>query len=778
VSQEELRVVVLGPDARDIIATGVPDLPAGIRYAAIESISELGAALAGEAVDAVVVSRLLADDPESGIVDAVRTIAPGTPIVALTAQGHAVERRGASHTRPDFAMTDTPVVMLRSDEPTFGERLETSVRQGVHFHRTADTQRKLLVNISDTITLLDAEARIIHTTGQMMELLGRPASFWGERSVFELCHPDDRDEAAAAFAELLSSPGVEISAEFRAPHADGGWEHLEFVGVNLLNDPTIGAIVVTTRNVTDRARARQELAQERDLATARSEAKSEFVAGVVHELRSPLHVVMGLAELLRDAGLDDEPAAFVRRIHAEAGRLRRVLDDILDIAQIEARRMNLHISTFSVADLVEDVARSHQVIADQKGVAVTGTTDLGADDLRSGDPGRLHQILANLVGNAVKFTDIGTVDIEVFATDGASDEVTIQVSDTGIGIPAEHVHTLFEPFSSASTATSHLYGGSGLGLSISRQLVELMGGATIDVSTMVGHGSRFSFSVPLPVSVVAPATPETTARPRDGADFALLVVEDNTINQQLITLQLDAIGHSATVVGSGEEALQVVFTADFDAVLMDRELPGIDGLETTRRIRRRELGSDRRIPVIAITASAMSADRALCLAAGMDDFLSKPVSLPALDACLARWLDPASTPDPERPSADPGAPDLAGHVLDEAKLDRLVRELGGPQPVVTALETFLRELPGRTTALHEAIAASDELHIRRRAHNLRSPSATLGVQALAAVCEAIEGAVDPAVVAATANLDGAIAAATAAVQDYLDGVAPGVIPRA
>ncbi len=770
--QSEARVLIIGREA-DVLIRDLQTSTIGstLHWAAASGIGDAEATWALNDFDVVVIGDDLFDSSSAGVVGQVREAAPESAIVVLTK--HDPDSDDA--VRVDLGGTGAhklapPPAVFRLRDLPLGERLADGIAQTLRVHRAATAQRKLLVHISDTVTLIDSEARMMNTTGQMMEVLGRTRNYWKGRSAFDLCHPDEREAAAMTFADVLASPNTEISAEFRAQHEDGHWENLEFTAVNLLDDPSVGAIVLTTRNVTDRVLAKMELAIERDQAMARSAAKSEFVAGVVHEFRSPLHIVLGLTELLQSAGLEEESDALVGRIRSEARRLQRVLDDILDISQIEARRMFLRPMPFSVGDIVTDVITTYRLIAADKGVTITNTIDLGSDTERVGDPDRFRQVLLNLVGNAVKFTESGRVEVAVFDHEDQHETVAIEVSDTGIGIPPDLVATVFDPFSAASATTSHIYGGSGLGLSISQQLVQLMGGADLTVSSMVGHGSKFSFAVPLPISIGEESQPSARFTDRDGpTGFRVLVVEDNLVNQQLVRLQLDAIGHVVTIVGSAEEALETVFSSDYDAVLMDCELPGMDGVEATRRIRRRELGSDRRIPIIAVTASAMADHKARCLAAGMDDFVAKPVGLAELARVLERWVVPEQAVAQQWIDEGEDTGPASVPVLDQAHLIELAQDVGGIDALRKTIETYLRELPGRLNAVRQAADDADEPTLRRRAHQLRSPSVMLGAMAIADLCRLIEEgpdpieAADPAILATSAGLTGS------AMREFLSG---------
>jgi CheY-like chemotaxis protein/HPt (histidine-containing phosphotransfer) domain-containing protein len=361
------------------------------------------------------------------------------------------------------------------------------------------------------------------------------------------------------------------------------------------------------------------------------------------------------------------------------------------------------------------------------------------------DGHRVRQVLGNLVGNAVKFSPGGRVRLTVgraFGPDGS--RLQFSVSDTGIGIPSDQLERIFDPFSQAHRGTVGHYGGTGLGLSIARRLVELMGGG-LRVVSRIGRGSTFWFDLPLleagsvagaealtagsdspaptpnPVGPTAPAPKATPSRPA-----RVLVVEDNQVNQLLVRRQLERLGCHVQVLPSGEEALAAFPSMDVDLVLMDWQMPGLDGLETARRWRALEAATGRpRVPVVAVTASALPGDRERCLAAGMNDFVAKPVGMEVLARILGTWAGPA---------------EAGAAALDRSVLDRLAAELDDPELVRTTVRTYLRELDARVGDLEAALGGGDRTTVQAVAHTLASTSAALGASTLAEVCRRAEQA--------------------------------------
>jgi signal transduction histidine kinase/CheY-like chemotaxis protein len=381
----------------------------------------------------------------------------------------------------------------------------------------------------------------------------------------------------------------------------------------------------------------QQLNEARVTAERANEAKSRFLATMSHEIRTPMNGVVGMADYLIATPLSDDQARCVRTIQGASTALRRILDDILDLSRLESNRLELAPTVFDPRLVVEDTVGLFEAEANRRGLVLTTRLSPDLPPLVTADRVRLGQILANLVSNAIKFTQRGGVTVELDWLDAA---LRLRVTDTGIGIPEAARAKLFSRFTQVDASTTRTYGGSGLGLAICRELLDLMGGH-ITLEAPEDGGSRFTVFLPVALAETPepPPLPATPTAERNGpAGLAVLVVDDNDINREVATRLLCKIGCAAESVAHGEAALDLLRERTFDVVFMDVQMPGMDGYETTRRIRAAETDARQtRTPIIALTADAVEGVEENCRTAGMDSFLTKPVTRRSLAASLTAY---------------------------------------------------------------------------------------------------------------------------------------------
>jgi PAS domain S-box-containing protein len=744
----------------------------------------------------------------------------------------------------------------------------------------------VLMAAGDAYVSVDGSGRVTAWNAQAVAVFGHPAEQVLGRNLADLPVPEHRRAAHREGLVRLLQEGaarrVDGRAEVDAVHADGRLFPAE---ITLWVSGTAEALSCNAfiRDVTSTKAQEKELAVAHDAALAASRLKSEFVANMSHEIRTPMNGVLGMTSLLQETDLDPIQRDYVETVGSCAESLLTVIDDILDFSKIEAGKLELEAVDVELRPLVEDVVGLLSTSAGRRGVEVVAWIDPAVPVFVHGDPHRLRQVLHNLVGNAVKYTDRGEVVVRVEPSQQAAGHLRISVRDTGIGITPEQQVRLFRAFSQADASTTRKYGGTGLGLTISRQLVELMGGA-LDVHSAIGVGSTFFFDLPLPavtapvqdrprrpcmdgvrVLVVddnstnrkvlreylsawgmdatevagaasalrelraaaaagrafdiavldmhmpgtdglqlartiaedpalsglplamltstnqrgeraaareagvgayltkpvreaqlydrlsdllddGPARPVAVVSSTDAALAAgrVLVAEDNLVNQRVVEALLGQLGYEVDIAPDGRRAVELALSGRYDAVLMDCQMPEMDGYDATRAIRAAG-GAAGATPIIALTASALASDEQRCRDAGMDDFLTKPLRREALGQVLLRWT--SRQPPVEVPAQREQGPDGA---LDAELLQEML-VLGAAFSSV--LQTYLDSTPPRLDELAAAVAEGDAVAVGRVAHLLSGSSGCVGARYVAAACTELElriksgGAASPADVA-------------------------------
>ena len=509
--------------------------------------------------------------------------------------------------------------------------------------------RTLVDNLPDFIYAKDAECRFLLANASVARHMGTTPEHLLGKTDFDFFPPD----LARAYSEdelrVMRSGEALINREEAGLDASGNAMTLLTTKVPLRDaHGHVVGILGIGRDITARVKVEAEIRAAREAAEAANRAKSDFLANMSHEIRTPMNGVLGMTDLLLESRLDPEQRDCAQTIRESGKALLTVINDILDFSKVEAGKLELESIDMDVRSGVDEVARLLAIQANAKRLELEVSCDPELPERVRGDPNRLRQILLNLGGNAVKFTSRGSVGISVgvVEADARNVRVRFEVRDSGIGIPRDRLESLFRPFTQVDASMTRRFGGTGLGLSIVRRLVELMNG-TCGVDSEPGVGSRFWFTVRFEraesgsdlntVAAVEKTEASTVTRPR-----RLLMAEDNVVNQRVAARMLEKLGYVVDVVSDGHEAIAAWARGGYDAILMDCQMPGMDGYAATREIRRQENGAAH-IPIIALTAHAIKGADEECFAAGMDHYITKPIDRDELRECLENCGDRSGT---------------------------------------------------------------------------------------------------------------------------------------
>jgi signal transduction histidine kinase/FixJ family two-component response regulator len=623
----------------------------------------------------------------------------------------------------------------------------------VDVQRTREVLQTVLDSMSEGIVLFDKDLRLKFINHELVAVqrypteVARPGAsaydmlrFQAERGDFGPV--EDVDRLVREHAARIQTPG---GTRYERRTASGRFVEFSFKPLDG------GGLLALSRDISELKKREGALEAARDVAErarteaeAANQAKSTFLATMSHEIRTPMNGVLGMVEVLERQGLNEAQQRTVSTIRESGKALLHIIDDILDFSKIEAGRLELEAIPFSLSGLVTATLESFRPQVVAKGLTLEAEIDAGSQDALVGDPTRVRQILSNLLSNAIKFTQRGGVRVRVgtVALGEGKTRVTLAVADTGVGLGAEQLAKLFEPFVQADNSITREFGGTGLGLSIVRRLAQIMGG-DVEGESAPGAGSIFTVTLALRAapafsplkSLLQPVagTPANVAA-RSG-EARVLVVDDHPVNREVLTLQLKLLGIAADSAASGADALTAWARTRYAAVLVDIHMPRMDGHELTRRLRGAEAARNgTRTPIIAVTADAMKGEEERCLATGMDAYLVKPVSIERLRATLERWLPIES----ENNIPGPGDQTKSATAIDR---DVLAGWLAGDRNAIDELlNKFHQTAIQAEREIDDASRSGNLATLAAAAHKLRGAALAVGATGVAAAAAALEQA--------------------------------------
>jgi signal transduction histidine kinase/DNA-binding NarL/FixJ family response regulator len=619
----------------------------------------------------------------------------------------------------------------------------------------ADTQTRMDVILRGLplgITLFDADGVVVYSNNSVR---AQDAGMTGGIRRQGVKLRDIIARQIAAGDHHYDDAGVPLTLEQRVARvldADGSRSErelpcgntFEFTFRRVSGGHTLGV----SRNITDLKQRERELERARDAAEAANQAKSTFLATMSHEIRTPMNGVMGTAELLDRELVDDRQKRLIRTMRTSAAALLRIIDDVLDFSKIEAGHMALEQTPFSLQSLVESSIDTLSVQVARKRLRIATAIDANTPDLLCGDAVRIRQILLNLIGNAVKFTETGliTVSVRALAVTERTVRLAISVRDTGIGMTAEQARRVFQPFSQADNSTTRRYGGTGLGLSIVRRLAELMKGEA-SVESRPGEGSTFTVTMDLGIATeqASEGSPPTGKLTGDVVG-RVLAVDDYPVNLEVLVAQLDILGVPVDTAASGLEALTLWRTNPYRLILTDIHMPDMDGLELARQIRSEETraGGGPHIPIVALTANAVKGEADHCFAAGMNGYLTKPLTLDRLRTEIEWWL---AGPRPEVESMQSGEAPRLNIAIDHGVL----RNLFGDNKDLTD-RVLARFAEAGARLMSEIVEATDDTtRCAEVAHKLKGAAGAAGAIRLGDLAAVVERSPGSAAIAQLAD---------------------------
>ncbi len=674
------------------------------------------------------------------------------PIVIVTSQGdekvavEVMKAGGSDYITKNLINSEAVANVVRRAiriHLAEAERLATAQALADSEARLAEAQR--IANIGSWE--MDATTLEEFWTEQVFMILGEPVkgnSKMGRRTLKHHILQEDIGLCIAAYQEILDGHTAR-KVDVRILNKAGKILQVEIQGKPVFGpDQKVAKIIGTIQDITARKAIEQALRESRDLAERNAKTKEEFLANMSHEIRTPMNAILGFAKLLQETQLDAQQHEYLQAIDTSGEALLAIISDILDLSKIEAGMMRTEAHPFSIPEILQTIKNMFRAKALEKHLEFNTLRGPGVPDTVIGDAVKLKQVLLNLVANAFKFTEDGEVNVEckLVAEDDTTVTLLFEVADTGIGIAGDQQEAIFASFTQATSDTTRKYGGTGLGLTICRRIVELQGGR-IGLDSELGEGSTFFFELRFDKSDLGSSTAAAPQVATCAAEklptLKVLLAEDNKLNQRLATIVLERLGFTFRVANSGREALDLMTSFRPDIVLMDIQMPEMDGYEATRMIRKLDDPSLRLTPIIALTAYALQEEVEKCKAAGMNGFIAKPFQTEQLKSTILQLIHEGKEPPAARIEAVNSATESHGlPALDLRSLDELVD--GNAQFRQELIGIFLEEVPKAMRAMQHAITLDDAKMLYQAAHLVKPSLLLFGVPEAAVLIRELEAA--------------------------------------
>ncbi|HOD38929.1 MAG: Sensory/regulatory protein RpfC [bacterium ADurb.Bin243] len=624
--------------------------------------------------------------------------------------------------------------------------------------------RALIENSPVLIQILNVDGTIAYSSPTIKEILGYDEGEMLNQSFIKFLDPEDAVSFMKEFNNLIIAGDAKKSCEVRFFKKNSERRYIEVRMANMINEPSVKGIIINAIDITNQKTIENELKKTASVAeeakaaaNSANKAKSQFLANISHEIRTPLNSILGFSEMMKKTPLLGEQKELVDYITFSGKCLYTLIDDVLDFSKIEAGKIDIEKIEFDLEKSVNDTISMLKAQAAEKNIYISHLNGYKSDRFLSGDPKRLSQVLLNLLSNAVKFSENGKVIVKTEIVKETAQRVDIEfnVMDEGIGISPEKLKTIFAPFMQSDGSVTRRYGGTGLGLTIANQLVKLMGGGGIGVESTQNLGSRFYFTIGFARGgqlKKAGGGEQNAPVIADKNKYDILLVEDNYMNIILIKKIVRLAGHRVQVAENGLEAIKLLETGRYDIVLLDLQMPVMDGFETAEKIRAMGL----EIPVIAVTASATREDLELCKQIGMNGFLSKPIDINELDRVIEKVIkaNEFAVSDRVKIKDDKAA---AGDLLAFNKKTLFENMSGIDELIKDSLELFMKYSPQNIENIQSALNANDAQKLKFYSHSLKSTARGVGAETIADVLyrlekSAVHGKIDGSAAELTASL--------------------------